>query len=120
MILHSTYRDHDHLGVHVPLRPIGCAIEVPFQQVEQCKKRRRLHYGPADWDAIKALGEGCGEDVDRHLGCWWDGKEPGTRNDGVSLRDLRIYPRGVIACDCASKIAACASPTVHSSPRFWY
>ena len=106
MHMTQTYRHHNHLGMHIPLRSIRGAAEEAFQHVQDCTNRSELQDGPAVWNGVDALVEGCGQDVDGHLGCWWDGKREGsgTRIYGGSL--TRSDPRGVIACDCASKIVA--------------
>lgn len=61
------YRNHDHLGMHVPLGSVGGAIEEPFQHVQHCKYGSSLQYGPAVGNRVDALIEGFGEDVDGHV-----------------------------------------------------
>ena len=61
-----TYRDHYHLGMHIPLRVICGAIEEPFQQVEHSKNGGYLHYGPAIRYGGQALCETLVEDSNGH------------------------------------------------------
>lgn len=62
-----SYRHHDHFGVHLSLRQVGCAIEVPFQEIQNYANGCDLCYGPAEGNGVQPLGEDLSEDVDRHL-----------------------------------------------------
>lgn len=66
----KAYRHHNHLGMHIPLRSVDRAIEVPFQDIQDCTNRNELQDGPAVRNGVKTLVKGRSENVNRHFGCW--------------------------------------------------
>lgn len=90
--------------MHVPLGTIGSAIEEPFEKVDYSEYACCLQYGPAIRNRVKTLVEGLSENVDGHV-AWQVGEAERLRERDlpwVAKPKRSSYPRGVIACDCAS------------------